>query len=146
MRFTHWLRSFCFQNALSRRMSSSARCSHRRRLATVQSRAAEQALDPLVEGLENRSLLSVSAFFFGFSGELNVNMTAADSVVVNVNAGTGRVQVLGNGSPVSVGSITPSQVQTLIVNGSDDNNSIDVSGVNGSFTMLTSIQLNAGQG
>ena len=110
-------------------------------------RDASSSLDAAIETLEERTVPSAFALFIAATGELNISMTAADNVSIGVNPSTSKVQVLANGQPLgSLPSITPDQVQTLIVNGSDANNTLDLSGVDSSFTNLISIQVNGGDG
>lgn len=99
-----------------------------------------------VETAEPRVLLSVSALLI--NGTLNVSATGVDSITVRANATSGRVEVLDqNGLIAGSPNVLASAIQKVVVNGSDSNNVINVSGVTAAqFTSLTSIVVNAGDG
>src|SRR5881628_1425466 len=132
MRIASWLRSLRVPSGRSCSLNSSgSRCRARRGhgaaalAGSPMTRAATDALDPVVETLEDRSLPSVFALFF--SETLDISMDADDNVSVG-NDGSGNVQVMANGSPLSIGSVAVDSVQAIVVNGSDSNNTLDLSG------------------
>ena len=100
------------------------------------------------EQLEERSLLSASTLFI--AGELNVSLGPKDSVAIRDNpAVAGNVLVVLNGTPVTnLSTVTASSVTKIIVNGGDDANLIDLSGVTGSIFNNPALRLvvNAGNG
>jgi len=100
------------------------------------------------ERLEERSLLSASTLFI--AGELNVSLGPKDGVAIRDNpAVPGNVLVVINGTPVSnLSTVTASSVTKIIVNGGDDANLIDLSGVTGSIFNNPALRLvvNAGNG
>ncbi len=73
-------------------------------------------------------LLTVTALVIG--SELSVFATAGDSISVRENpSAPGRVQVLGNGVNVAIVSTNASSLTAISVNGSDSNDTVDLSGV-----------------
>ncbi len=100
------------------------------------------------EQLEDRSLMSASALFI--AGELNVSLGPTDDVVISDNpVSAGNVLVLLNGRPVTnITTVASSSVTKIIVNGGDDANLIDLTGVTGAAfsNPALSIVVNAGNG
>ena len=101
-----------------------------------------------LEQLEGKALLSVSALFV--NGELNVVSDANDNITVS-STGTGasaRVQVLANGNLVtSVGSVPSSSVTSIVIQGGNLENTIDLSAVSiANYPNLTGINVDAGHG
>lgn len=100
------------------------------------------------ELLEERSLLSATTLFI--AGELNVSLGPKDSVAIRDNpAVAGNVLVVLNGAPVTnLSTVTASSVTKIIVNGGDDANLIDLSGVTGAVFNNPALKLvvNAGNG
>ncbi len=100
------------------------------------------------EQLEERSMLSASTLFI--AGELNVSLGPKDSVAIRDNpAIAGNVLVVINGTPVTnLSSVTASSVTKILVNGGDDANLIDLSGVTGAVFNNPALKLvvNAGNG
>ena len=150
MRVSFWLSNLCVSSV---KKDSSRRQIRRRHSSAAYSgspmmRETSMTLDPAIESLEVRAVPTAFALFIQSTGELNISMTSADNVSVGVNSATNRVQVIANG--VLVGSlsssITPDLIKTLIVTGSDSNNTLDLSGIDSRFTNLTSIQASGGDG
>ena len=104
MQWTSWLAAI--------RNSVAPSVSARRRSQTTR-------LEP-AETLENRSLLTVTAFFI--SGQLSVSSDASDDITIRPNPlNQNLVQVLANGAPVSsLPTILASNVSSISVNGGDD--------------------------
>ncbi len=100
------------------------------------------------EALEDRSLMSASALFV--AGELDIELGSADNVAVRENpASPGTVQVLLNGVPLAnVASLTTGSIEKILINGGDDANLIDLTGVTASaFTNpLLTIEVHAFNG
>ena len=86
-----------------------------------------------LEQLEGKALLSVSALFV--NGELNVVSDSNDNITVS-SSGTGttaRVLVLANGNVVtSVASVPTSSVTSIVIQGGNLENVIDLSAVSAS--------------
>ncbi|MCX7421933.1 MAG: hypothetical protein NT013_20635, partial [Planctomycetia bacterium] len=125
------------------------RCVARSRpVALWQSSQRRRVVSPVcqVETAESRVLLSVSALLI--NGTLNVSATGVDSITVRANATSGRVEVLDQNGLISGSpNVLASAIQKVVVNGSDSNNVINVSGVTAAqFTLLPSIVVNAGDG
>jgi Ca2+-binding RTX toxin-like protein len=101
-----------------------------------------------LEQLEGKSLLSVSALFV--NGELSIVSNADDNITVgSIGAGaTTRVQVLANGNPVtSVASVPTSSVTSIVVQGGNLSNAINLSGVSvANYPNLTGINVDGGHG
>ncbi len=89
------------------------------------------------EQLEDRSLLSVASVFV--SGELFVSSDAGDSIAIQQNAVTLRVEVVANGQLLGTAPNVPtSSVTSIVVKGGDAANNIDLSLVtNLTFPSLT---------
>ena len=122
----------------------SARSSNRRRGAAV--KLAAQA-----EVMEERQLLSSSGLFIPATGELNLQLGSQDNV--RVSSSSGRVVVetsTGAGSYstlASLGTVNSASVQSIVVIGGDDANTIDLNGVTAAaFTALTSISVDGDNG
>lgn len=101
-----------------------------------------------LEQLEGKSLLSVSALFV--NGELNVVSDANDDITVS-SSGSGastKVLVLANGNLVtSVGSVPTSSVTSIVIQGGNLENNINLSAVSVSnYPNLTGINVDAGHG
>ena len=101
-----------------------------------------------LEQLEGKAVLSVSALFV--NGELNVVSDANDNITVG-STGTGtstRVQVLANGNLVtSVGSVPSSSVTSIVIQGGNLENTIDLTAVSiTNYPNLTGINVDAGHG
>ena len=92
--------------------------------------------------------MSASALFI--AGELNVSLGPTDDVVISDNpVSAGNVLVLLNGRPVTnITTVASSSVTKIIVNGGDDANLIDLTGVTGAAfnNPALSIVVNAGNG
>ncbi len=101
-----------------------------------------------LEQLEGKALLSVSALFV--NGELNVVSDANDDITVSASgSGTSaRVQVLANGNLVtSVGSVLTSSVTSIVIQGGNLENTIDLSAVSiANYPNLIGINVDAGHG
>lgn len=82
-----------------------------------------------MELLEQRTYLSVSSLFS--NGELQIVSDGSDSIAVGTDPNSpGNVQVIVNNSiDQSVGTIQASQVESLVIIGSDTENVIDLTGV-----------------
>ena len=101
----------------------------------------------MAEKLEDRTLLTVNALFFG--GELDVFATENDSITVRTDpANFSFVQVLGNGVPVSsVGAVLTSQISRLVIDAGSGDNVVNLSGVNSAFfSSLTGVTVDGGDG
>ncbi len=101
-----------------------------------------------LEQLEGKALLSVSALFV--NGELNVVSDANDNITVG-STGSGastRVQVLANGNLVtSVASVLSSSVTSIVIQGGNLENTIDLSTVSiANYPNLAGINVDAGHG
>lgn len=111
-------------------------------------RAAKLPVAGQLEQLEGKSLLSVSALFV--NGELNIFSDSNENITVG-SAGTNQgtiVQVLSNGQPVtSVGSVPTSSVTSIVIQGGNLENSIDLSTVSPTnYPSLTAINVDGGHG
>ncbi|MBM81845.1 MAG: hypothetical protein CMJ78_14815 [Planctomycetaceae bacterium] len=94
--------------------------------SSVRRRKHRTPFSQVIEMLEDRSLLSVSALLVGT--ELTVESDADDSILIQDNGGL--VEVIVNGSSLaSLGTIDATSVQSLIVRGGDGANTISVGGV-----------------
>ncbi len=101
--------------------------------------------------MEPRQLLSSSGLFIAATGELNLLLGSKDNVRVSSVAGSVLVETsvgTGSYSPLlSIGAVNSASVQSLVVVGGDDSNTIDLSGVTAAaFTALTSISVDAANG
>ncbi len=101
-----------------------------------------------LEQLEGKALLSVSALFV--NGELNVVSDSNDDITVS-SSGTGassRVLVLANGNPVtSVGSVPTSSVTSIVIQGGNLENTINLSAVSiANYPNLAGINVDGGHG
>ena len=119
----------------------SIRISNRRRGRTV---AQAEVMEP-------RQLLSGSGLFIPATGELNLQLGSLENVRVSTQNGAVLVETStgsGSYSPlISLGTVQAASVQSLVVVGGDDANTIDLIGVTSfDFTSLTSIEVDAGNG
>ena len=92
------------------------------------------------ERLEDRSLLSVAALFV--NGELFVSSDGGDSIAIQQNAMTLRVEVVANGLLLGTApNVATSSVTSIVVKGGDDANNVDLSLVtNLTYPSLTGIR------
>ncbi len=102
------------------------------------------------ECLETRALLSSSAIFLA-SGELNIALGAHENVAVQSIAGNVVVTLSDGTAPLlptpSLGTIPASAVRSLVIQGGDDANSIDLSNVTAAiFSALRTISVRAANG
>ncbi len=110
--------------------------------------AAKSPVAGQLEGLESRSLLSATALLI--NSELNVISDSNENIVISA-AGTGStqtVQVLIDGIVAStVSSVPTSSVTSIVVQGGNLQNRIDLRGVSQtSYPALTGIKVDAGHG
>ena len=154
MRITSWIDSLTtrWQRTRSfRRAQRPSPAAHRPR----------QAPAAAAERLEDRTLLSVTSLFF--NGDLTVVSDADDAIVIREDpVQAGRVEILV-GNPVggtinyvadtSVGALDADTVQTILVRGGDDGNTIDLGDAQGLggvdsavYTSLTSVVIEGGNG
>ena len=103
------------------------------------------------EVLEDRQLLSSSGLFIPATGELNLQLGSQDNVRISSVSGSVLVETStgsGSYSPLlSLGTVASASLQSLVVVGGDDANTIDLNGVTASaFTALTSINIDAANG
>ncbi|NOX56536.1 MAG: hypothetical protein GXP27_19255, partial [Planctomycetes bacterium] len=126
MRFSWWLKGM------------------RMRLHSNRRRAKYAA--PAAELLEDKTLLSVTVSFLAGTGQLSIISDAGDAITVRDNAG--NVEVLVNGTPdASLPPIASSSVKSLFIQGGDDPNAIDISGISAAtFPNLTNIDVRGGNG
>ena len=101
--------------------------------------------------MEPRQLLSSSGLFIAATGELNLLLGSKDNVRVSSVSGSVLVETsIGTGSYsplLSFGSVNSASVQSLVIVGGDDSNTIDLNGVTAAaFTALTSISVDAANG
>lgn len=84
------------------------------------------------ESLEERSLLSAQAFFL--NGEIDITLGPTDNVAIQENpTAPGIVAVLINGTPAaSFPTISAGSVTKILINGGDDANLIDLTGLTAS--------------
>ena len=134
MKRSTWLKSF-WDSALS---------ASRRRGPSV--KPASQA-----EVMEPRQLLSSSGLFIAATGELNLLLGSKDNVRVSSVSGSVLIETsIGTGSYsplLSFGSVNSASVQSLVIVGGDDANTVDLNGVTAAaFTALTSISVDAANG
>jgi Ca2+-binding RTX toxin-like protein len=102
------------------------------------------------ECLETRNLLSGSTIFLA-SGELNIALGPHENVTVQAIAGNVVVAVSDGSDPVfptaSLGTIPASAVRSLVIQGGDDANNIDLSQVTAAiFSSLQTISVRAANG
>ncbi len=102
------------------------------------------------ECLETRSLLSSSTIFLA-SGELNIALGAHENVAVQSIAGNVVVTTSDGTAPLlptpSLGTIPASAVKSIVIQGGDDANSIDLSNVTAAiFSALRTISVRAANG
>ena len=111
MQWTSWLQAI--------RKSISPSANARRRSTTTRNEPAET--------LEDRSLLSVSAFFIG--GQLSASSDGSDNITIRPTPlNPNLIQVLANGTPVSsLPTIQANTVSSIVVTGGDGPNTIDLS-------------------
>lgn len=103
------------------------------------------------EVMEPRQLLAASGLFIPATGELNLQLGSQDNVRVSSVGGNLLVETstgAGTYSPVlSLGVVSSASVQSLVVVGGDDANTIDLNGVTAAaFTSLTAISIDAANG
>ena len=95
----------------------------------VTRRRRPQSLRRSIEKFEDRTLLTVSAFFF--NGELTVQSDGSDAILIQEDpANMGFVQVLDDGNAIS--TLLPTlaaNVTSIVVEGGDGNNTIDLRNV-----------------
>ncbi len=126
---------------------NSLKCKTKRSRGVAQVAGVPQA----AETMESRQLLSVSALFIPATGELNIQLDGQDSVRVSAAAGNVLVEVSTSGggfTPVSsIGNVAASNVQSIVILGSDEANSIDLSGVTAAaFTANPTIEVDGANG
>jgi Ca2+-binding RTX toxin-like protein len=115
---------------------------------TARRRRAKSPVAGQLEQLEGKSLLSVSALFV--NGELSVVSDSNDNITVG-STGSGastRAQVLANGNPVSsVGSVLSSSVTSIVIQGGNLENVIDLTAVSvANYPNLAAINVDGGHG
>ena len=113
-------------------------------------RAARISRAANIEILETKQLLYASALFLPATGELNIVLNSSDTVRVSAPNGVVLIETL-NGTtftPItSVSGVAASSVQSIVILGGDDGNTIDLSGVLAAqFTSLTSILVDGANG
>ena len=115
------MRLFPWLNSLRQQLAKSNTNHKTRRLARI------------TETLEDRALLTVSAFFFG--NELTVLADGNDSITIQEDPNAiGNIQVLdGNGPLSSLPVIDGTDVSSIVVLGGDGDNIIDLTGLNSGF-------------
>ena len=101
--------------------------------------------------MEERQLLSSSGLFIPATGELNLLLGSQDNVRISSVAGRVLVETstgTGSYSPLAnLGTVNSASVQSIVVIGGDDANTIDLNGVTAAaFTALTSISLDGDNG
>lgn len=101
--------------------------------------------------MESRQVLSSSGLFIPATGELNLQLGSQDNVRISSVSGSVLVETStgsGSYSPLlSIGTVSSASVQSLVVIGGDDANTIDLNGVTAAaFTTLTSIEIDAANG
>lgn len=108
---------------------------------------------PAVEGLENRTLLSVNAVFNAETGALDVTTTKNSKIHIDIKKGqvavNGHIVQTGASSAANVRSagLTADDIAILNISGSDGRNKIDLSDVHaGTFSTLSAVNVNAGGG
>ncbi|NOX53349.1 MAG: hypothetical protein GXP27_02700, partial [Planctomycetes bacterium] len=119
-----------------------------KRLRVRRWRRRSRTIRPQVEICEDRTLLSVSASFFGPTGQLTVNVDAGEDVTIQADP-SGNVEILVDGSvanllpPVGAGS-----VNSILLQGADGASVFDVSGVTAAagYQAGLGITLNGGHG
>lgn len=121
-----------------------------RRTPTRRSGKAARPIGPAAEYLETRNLLSSSAIFLD-SGELNIALGARENVAVQSIAGNLVVTLSDGTDPLSptpsLGTIPASAVRSIVIQGGDDANSIDLSNVTAAiFSSLRTISVKAANG
>ena len=123
MRLSNWLCSL--------RQLRCQRSRRRRPLASVSR----------IEGLEDRTLLSVVSVFDPVAAELKVESDGADAIVVDVDESG---QVLVNAVPTGVNA---TDVAQLDVDGGPGDNHVDLSAINAlDFPALTGVSISGGDG
>ena len=129
MQISSWLKNWCA-------------AADRRKQGTRSSAAS-------AEQFETRALPSASVLVVGGT-ELNITLNLNDSVSVSSVSGAVVVQIGANGGnsvPVSLGSLQANAIQSIIITGGEEGNSIDLNGVLAAdFTSLTSINVDGGNG
>ncbi len=124
----------------------------RNRLHVSKRRRATTASRLGLEQLEDRTLLSVSGLFIPLTpttGELNIISDADDDIAIGVDpTNTSLIQVLANGQPLAtLPPILANQVGSIIVQGGDAANNINLSGVvQSTYIALTSVRVDGNDG
>ena len=116
---------------------------------TPRNRNKSQTALVAAEQMEPRTLLSASALII--AGELNVSLHTNENVQVSTFNGNLLVQTSsGTGlfTPItSLGTVAASSITSIVINGGDQENIIDLGGVLAAdFTKLPSIKVNSGNG
>ena len=137
---TKWLQRL--QTALSGNAS--------RRRPVRRGGTSARPISPAAECLETRCLLSSTAIFLA-SGELNIALGARENVAVQSIAGNVVVTLSDGSAPLlptpSLGTIPASAVRSIVIQGGDDANSIDLSNVTAAiFSALRTISVKAANG
>lgn len=105
-----------------------------------------------IEGLELRTLLSVNAVFDNTTHELHVTSTKGESIKVEVDK-SGHLRI--NGKDLlshrhkhgTHESVSPDQIQSIVVDGGKGNNKIDLSAVSSlNFSSVQHVTINGGEG
>lgn len=134
-----------FLNALRVRLTDSSRPAHAKRQARLNTVGG-------IEGLELRTLLSVNAVFDNTTHELHITSTKGESIKLDVDK-RGHLRLNGK-DPFSHGhkhgshhSVTPDQIQSIVVDGGSGNNKIDLSAVSArKFSSVQHVTINGGAG
>jgi Ca2+-binding RTX toxin-like protein len=120
-----------------------------RSTSSQQSRPLRRAKLPAVasvDRLENRMLLTVIAFADGL--DLTIQADQGESISVQHGIGTGNVEVLADGLPISAQpAIASSDLQTLTIVTDDFDDDVNLAGLSAAqFTSLTAITIDTGDG
>ncbi|MFM9962800.1 MAG: Calx-beta domain-containing protein [Planctomycetaceae bacterium] len=123
----------------------------RKRIATRSRVAVRSRVAAQIESMETRQLLSGSALFIPATGELSIGLNSAESVRVSSLSGSVLVEVsTGTGGFVALttlGNVPASSVQSIVILGGDEANTINLNGVTAvNFTRLTSISIDGANG
>ncbi len=147
MQFAYWLKSLTGVAQRSRRRGLAQVSNCRSQISNFKSEIANLKS---VEQLEERTLPSASVLLIAGS-ELNISLEGGDDVRVRPFGGNVLVEIGSNGgilTPVtSLGTVPTTSIQTIVVSGGDQDNSIDLAQVVAlSFPNVTSIQVRGHQG